>query len=193
MTAAPEARDSGMVLVEVLAALAIVAVMGGLMAGFIGQLGTISGLGRDLGTRAELAAAAEHLRLTLESARAVPLGIEDDPERVFDGSPTAVRFAAVARRGFRALALRQVELRAEEQGGRGRLVETLAAARPAPAPTETVVVLDGLGGGRFEYGGAGGGFAPEWRSAELPTAVRITLWRVEDGRTLAAQAVARLR
>jgi hypothetical protein len=187
------ARDSGMVLVEVLAALAIVALMGGLMAGFIGQLGTISGLGRDVAVRAELSAAAEHLRLTLEQARPVPLGIEADPERVFDGVESGARFVAVARRGFRALALRQVHVRTAERDGRRQLVETLGTVRPTPASAAEVVVIDDLGGGRFEYAGANGAFAPEWRSGELPAAVRNTLWRVADGRTLAVQTVARPR
>jgi hypothetical protein len=187
-------REGGMVLVEVLTALAIVAVMSGLMLAFLGQLRAVGAAQAALSARAELAAAAGHLQRTLAAAKPAPVAGED---AVFDGKPAEMRFAAVARRGFRSLALRDVRVSAEAVGGRPALVERLAARRTEAgaadrAPAE-FVILDGLTGARFEYADDGGAFSDSWHGDQLPAAVRITLSREVRGRSVSVQAVARTR
>jgi type II secretory pathway pseudopilin PulG len=189
-------RDAGVVLIEVLAALSIVAVMSGLMVGFLGQLQAVGSLQAAIAARSELAAAADHLQRVLAAARAAPLGGDGGEAGVFDGTASEMRFVAVTRRGFRSLALREVRIAAAPVGGRPALVESLAARRPqaeAAAPPVQVVVLEGLAGVRFEYAGEGGGFADGWQGGALPAVVRITLSRTVRGRPISVQALARTR
>ena len=190
-----EESVAGIVLVEVLTALSIVAVMSALMLGFLGQLRAVASIEGEAAARTELMHAAGHLRRSIAAARAAPLA-GGDPEDaiVFEGAPERMRFVAVARRGFGSLALREVTIALRRTGGATALVETIAPRRQGQATAaETFVLVPSLAGIRFEYADADGEFAATWTGDQLPHAVRITLARnLARGRVTAA-TVARLR
>ena len=187
--------QSGIVLVEVLTALSILAVMSGLMLGYFGQLRAVVRLQEQIELKTELAAAAGHLQRTLEAARAAPLVTDGaTTAAVFEGSADRMRFVAVTRRGFRALGLGEVRFQASPAGPGKAVVQSVQSRRRegAAAPDEAVVI-DGLSRIRFQYADADGVFRDSWAGPLLPRAVRISLGRRIDGRNISAQAIARLR
>jgi prepilin-type N-terminal cleavage/methylation domain-containing protein len=186
--------QSGMALVELLAALSIVAVMSGLMLGFFGQLRVVVRLQDEIALKTELAAAAGHLQRTVEAARAVPLVTDGaTTPAIFEGGPHAMRFVAVTRAGFRAPGLGEVRLDTRS-AGRGRtVVQSVQLRRPEGGPTaEEAIVVDGLSVARFAYADASGAFRDSWGGQSMPRAVRISLGRRLAGRSISVHAIARL-
>ena len=187
--------QEGMVLVEVLVALALVAVMAGAMAGYVGQLRRIAGLERETAALGELAAAAQLVQRSLTGARQLPLArAGSDNQLAFEGDATSLRFTAVTRSGFRALALREIGLATADLAGRRALVETVRLRRADSPRAETFLVADPVSSVRFEYLDADGTVLAAWRGPTLPAGVRVTLTRVlTSGRPLTVQTLARLR
>jgi prepilin-type N-terminal cleavage/methylation domain-containing protein len=187
--------QSGMALVELLAALSIVAVMSGLMLGFFDQLRAVVRLQDEIALKTELAAAAGHLQRTGEAARAVPLVTDGaTTPTIFEGGPQGMRFVAVTRAGFRALGFGEVRFDTRS-AGRGRaVVQSMRLRRPEGDPAaEEAIVVDGLSVTRFAYADASGAFRDSWAGQSMPRAVRISLGRRLDGRTISVHAIARLR
>jgi type II secretory pathway pseudopilin PulG len=191
----PRGAESGVVLVEVLAALSIVAVMSGLILGYFGQLGAVVRLQEEVALRTELAAAAEHLQRSVEAARAVPLVTAGETTpNMFEGAADRMRFVAVTRRGFRTPGFGEVRLAAEPAGPGQSVVQSVQPRRRETAGAiARAVVIDGLSAIRFEYADANGAFHDSWAGQTLPRAVRIGLGLRVDGRTVSVQAIARLR
>lgn len=191
-----EGATAGLALVELLAALALVALIAGLAAGFIGQLRVVTDMQAEAAARAELAAAAQLVQRSLSGARELPLLTAGEGSAVFIGEPDAMRFNAVARRGFGALGLGEVRIVASPQPGRIALFQTIQSRRPpgeAP-PAEDFLVADPLRAVRFEYLGPDGTFLPSWQADTLPVAVRVTLARDGGrGQAVSVQTLAVLR
>jgi type II secretory pathway component PulJ len=186
--------QDGTVLVEVLAALSLVAVMSGLILGYFGQLGALARMQQAVALEAELAAAAGHVQRTIEAARATPLATaERTTPAVFEGAADRMRFVAVTRRGQHALGLGEVRFAAGPAGSGMAVVQSVQSRRgEGAAAVNDALVIDGLAWVLFEYADAGGDFQPGWSAASLPRAVRISLGRRLDGRVVSVQAIARL-
>lgn len=187
-------REAGVAFVELLVALALIAVIAGAMAGFIGQLRVVAGLQREAEAAGELAAAAQLVQRSLSAARQLPLLPAAGTEPAFQGDAGGLRFTAVSRSGFRSLALREVTIAAAAFPGRLALVETVRPRRPeGGGAAETFLVADPITAVHFDYMDADGAILPEWRAPTLPAAVRITLSRtLGPGRPVTVQALARL-
>lgn len=197
MQAGQDSPQQGFVLVEILVALSIVAVMGAMMAGVLGQMRAVGQIKEQVMVQAELAAAAAHLQRTIEAARRAPLGGGDEEEpNLFEGEADALRFAGVTRQGFRSLALRDVHIRLEAAAVGARLVQTMTPRRPQAEPGSVaalrLVVLETVDAVEFGYSRDGRSYLDEWEEGRLPRTVRITLSRTVQGRAVTASAVARL-
>lgn len=181
--------ESGMVLVELLAALSILAIMSALMAGMLGQMRTIGRMGAEVTARAELAAAADHLARTIAAARPVALsGTEARRPPVLVGTSEGLRFVAVTRRGFDTLGLSEVTIAPRGASGDLVLIETLRPAHPRGAQVaEAAIVVEGLAAAEFAYVDADGTILPGWSAETLPAGVRITLTRSRLGRLIQAR------
>lgn len=170
--------DSGIVLVELLAALSIVAIMSAMMAGILGQMRTVAGMGDAVATRGQMAAAVDHVTRTVAGARPIPLRVAGEAAAasnapVFLGTEDALRFVAVTRRGFGTLGLSEVTL-ALRRGGDGlALVQTLRAM--TGSQVADVTVIEGLTAGSFVYLEEDGAPVATWSGTDLPLGVRIAL------------------
>lgn len=195
MMRASRNRDSGVVLVELLAALSILAIMAALTAGILGQLRIVARLAAEAEVRSGLAAAADHLSLTIASARAIPLpGAESVRPPVLVGTPDGLRLVAVTRRGFGTLGLSDVTIASQGARGDVSLVETLRPARPAGASVvASAIIADDLEAARFGYVDAVGSVQPTWSSDTLPAGVRIELGRLLGTRTIRVEVFAPTR
>ncbi len=185
-TCRKEARDSGMVLVELLTALSILAIMSALMAGMLGQTRTLGRMGTEVTARAELAAAADHLARTISAARPLALsGTATERPPVLVGTAGGLRFVAVTRRGFDTLGLSEVMI-APRSGPDGLIVvESLRPVHAGGAPaTAAEIVVDGLASAEFAYVGTDGTVLPNWSAGTLPAGVRITLVKTHRGRQI---------
>ncbi len=188
----------GFLLVEILVALSVVAVMAALMASFLGQLGAVSRLENQIAARTELDAVASYLQRTLAAVKMAPL-LDNAPKTnfVFDGLPEKMRFAAVTRRGFYSLALRDFRIFIDRSGGKTRLLQSLTPRRlvngaPVTSNSPTLILQD-IDSVSFKYGDGGGGYSGKWKKdGELPAAVKITLFRTVGGKEISASAIARI-
>jgi prepilin-type N-terminal cleavage/methylation domain-containing protein len=190
-----QGKQSGMALIELLAALSIVAVMSGLMVGFLGQLRAMDRLEDEAAAKAELAAAAGHLQRTVEAARAVPLAMDEESMQAsLEGDRNRMRFVAVTRADFHALGLREVQFASRSTSSGHAIVQSIRARRREDIPAaEAAIVVDGLTEIHFEYADASGVFQDSWTDQSMPRAVRIGLGRRLHGRMISVQALARLR
>ena len=185
--------ESGMVLVEMLAALAIVALMSGLMIAFVGQLRAVSRIEAERTAVTELAVVAGHLRLAIEGARPVPHGAEDGgAPSVLTGGTDRIRFASVARRPDGTPAFGDVRIGVTAGEGGARIVQSIRR-RGGPEDVDGATVVDGLASVAFAYADATGAWRPAWTGLSLPSAVRIRLSRSIGGRIVEVDEIARLR
>ena len=188
----------GFLLLEFLVALSVVAVMAALMTSFLTQLGAVSRLENQIAARAELDAAASYLQRTLAGVKMAPLlGNEPETDFVFEGQREALRFAAVTRRGFYSLALRDFRIFIDRSTGRTRLLQSLTPRRlvnDAPiSPNPPTLILQDIDAVSFEYADDIGGFSSNWKvDGLLPSAVRVTLFRTVGGKEVSASAIARI-
>ncbi|MEZ5810818.1 MAG: hypothetical protein R3D45_05315 [Rhizobiaceae bacterium] len=192
------ARDkSGFMLLEMLVALSVVAVMGALMTSFLGQLGSINRLEAEIAAQTELDAAVAYLQRTLEGTRSARLlEAEPDTNPLFDGQPSSIRFAAVARRGLYSLALRDVHVFTATVNGHTSLEHTFGARRLAngkPVPHgPTIPILDRVSSVTFEYSD-GSDWSNRWSSdGALPRLVKIRIEADVGNKTIRSEAVARI-
>ena len=191
--------DGGVILIEILVALSIIAVMGAMMAGVLGQLRSVSQTKEQILAQAELSAAASHIQRTLAGARKAKLpDNEEDENHMLDGGASEVRFATITRQGFYSLALRDVRLSLESNADDTRLVQTLSPRRPEKTedeelPETKIVILGNVQSLSFEYSGDGDIYSSSWnKDGELPDTIRVTIGRQVAGRPVSATAVARL-
>ncbi len=190
-----QGTKTGFVLIEILVALSLLALIGAMSAGFLGQLRAVSELGQGVSQLAELEAAAQHLKRTFAGVRTANLVDEEaDEGYLFRAGPERVHFAAATRRGFFALALREITLVVEVQNGRKRLVEVISTRRSQEREElSRITVLEDFDAAIFEFANAEGGFADEWDDPEtLPAAIRVTLTRSVGKKTYRASATARI-
>ncbi len=198
MTESRDSGQSGAVLVELLAALAIMAVIATMMMNFFGQFRVLGRITQEVATQSEMDTAIDHIKRTLSLARNVNLTNGDQAKFVsFSGNSGAIRFSSVTRRGFYSMALRRVRIYIEPHGDRYRLVQTLAPMRfsgnqPFP-PVVRVVLQDDITSLKFEFSDSNGKYLDRWvDKPELPSLVRITVVRAVGNSKVATTAVARL-
>ena len=200
MTAVADAakRQGGFLLVEILVALSVVAVMAALMTSFLGQLAAVSRLEHRIAARTELDAAAAYLQRTFAGIKMAPL-LDNEPETnfVFEGLPQELRFAAVTRRGFYSLALRDFRIFVDRSTGKTRLLHSLTPRRLVNgepiAPNPPTSILQDIDSVAFEYADEVGGYSNQWKvDGLLPAAVKVTLFRTVGGTEISASAIARI-
>ena len=192
-----DTAGQGFVLVEILVALSVVAVMSALMAGFFGQLSSLSNVKEQVLAQAELAAAVSHLDRTLSATRPAPLADNEEGTNFqFDGRGQEMRFAALTRQGFYSLALRDIHVYVDQGGAGVRLVQTHVPRRPESTdtlPPPVVVIVDDIDAVSFEYSDDGISYTTTWKiDGTLPRMVRMTIVRGVAGKQISASAIARV-
>ncbi len=187
----------GFLLLEMLVALAVVAIMGALMSSFLGQLGSVNRLESEIAAQTELDAAAAYIQRTLSGARPVRLlDAEPDTDPFIDGDVASVRFATVTRRGLYSLALRDVHIFSSGTGGQRSLEHTIGPRRllnGKPVPHgRSIPILDSIESVSFEYSD-GSGWNEDWAvNGELPKAIRIRILRKLGNKELSAESIAEI-
>ncbi len=190
-------RSEGFLLLEMLVALAVVAVMGALMSSFLGQLGSINRLENEIALQTEADAAAAYLQRLLEGARpARLLDAEVNTNPLFDGDQSSIRFAAVTRRGLYSLAFRDVHVFVQSAGGGPSLQHTIGARRLAggkPKPHgQSITILGKIRSIEFRYGD-GSAWSEDWgKEGELPRLVHIRITVTAGPKEIVSEAVARI-
>ncbi|MEX0347712.1 MAG: prepilin-type N-terminal cleavage/methylation domain-containing protein [Rhizobiaceae bacterium] len=189
--------NQGFLLLEMLVALAVVAVMGALMSSFLGQLGSVNRLENEIAAQTELDAAAAYLQRTLSGARPVKLlDAEPDTDPFIDGEETSVRFATVTRRGLYSLALRDVHIFSAGAGNQRSLEHTMGPRRllngnPVPHG-RSIPILDSIESISFEYSD-GSEWSGDWgRNGELPKAIRIRISKRMGNKQLSTESIAEI-
>lgn len=190
-------RQDGFLLLEMLVALAVVAVMGALMSSFLGQLGSINRLENEIAKQTEIDAAAAYLQRVLEGAKpARMLDAEPETNPQFEGKSSTIRFAAVTRRGFYSLALRDVRIFTGSISGNTSLEHTIGARRMEdgkPVPHgRSIPILDSIESVEFEYSD-GSAWSSSWGlDGELPHAVKIRIMGKAGKKTITSEAIAQI-
>lgn len=173
-------QAEGFLLLEMLVALAVVAVMGALMSSFLGQLGSINRLEGKIAAQTEADAATAYLQRLLEGARPVRLlDAEANTNPVFDGDNSSIRFAAVTRRGFYSLGLRDIHVFVSNADGAPSLHHTMGARRLSggkPVPHSLgVAILEKVESVDFKYSD-GKSWNGTWaKDGQLPKVVGIRI------------------
>jgi prepilin-type N-terminal cleavage/methylation domain-containing protein len=192
----PRSSSAGFVLIELLVALSVVAVMAGLMAGVFGQLRSVANLREQMVVKSELEGTLSHLERTLAGTRMAKLpDNENEQNRMFDGTASSMRFAAVTRQGFYSLALRDIDIHIDRGGEAPRLVQSMSLRRPKDEVPEaqTIIILDDFDSLAFAYSDDGKTFTSSFnKDGALPMLVRITLSRTVMGKQVTATTVARV-
>lgn len=200
----PGSPEAGFSLIDMLVALALLAVMSGLMASFLGQFRTIGRLQQDAEAQSELEAVMSYLEQTIGAAMPLPL-IHLPPERraSLEGTAPSLQFVAVARQGVQSFGLRETEIGLKGDGDAKTLVQIFRPRRldetAQTAAAVSVELARGVGGITFRYlshDPATG--EPVWSDAwkdrsGLPAAVRITLTVTREGKVLSVQGEALLK
>lgn len=191
------ADNDGFLLIEMLVALAIIAVIGVMMSSFLSQVSAVSRLENQVAAQVKLDAASAYLKQTIEQVR--PLRLLDakpSADPVFAGSATEMRFAAVTRRGLSTPALRDIHIRAAGAADTVRLEQTMGPRRPLggrPVPHgPAIIIIEPVSLVSFEYSD-GAQWLDRWvDEATLPQAVKIRLEATAGNRTVRSTAVARI-
>jgi general secretion pathway protein J len=182
-------RPGGFSLLEVLAALALLAIL--LMGVYSGVRMTTTSVTR--GSSAidrldEVRGAREFLRRELAAATAVPwkLGERNSPV-VFDGQPDSLRFVAPLPGYLGELGAQVVSLRFAKQGDGNQQLDVAFTALPTSFGEMPHVapeaLLGHLRGMQFRYAGADGVWRDTWPNAEtLPTLVSVDIDAALDRR-----------
>ena len=190
-------HSEGFLLLEMLVALSVVAVMGALMSGFLGQLGAINRLEEEIARQTEIDAAAAYLKRTLENARPVRrLDAEPDKNPLLVGDATSIWFSAIARRGLYSVALRDFRIFAVDAGGGKNLTHSsgprrLSSGKPVPHG-RAITILRSVDQISFGYSDQGE-WGSDWnKDGELPKAVRIRISTKSGNKILRSEAIARI-
>ncbi|MDJ0613687.1 MAG: prepilin-type N-terminal cleavage/methylation domain-containing protein [Rhizobiaceae bacterium] len=190
--------DSGFTLVEMLVALAVLAIMGALMASFLSQLRTVNRFEAEIAKQTELEAAASYLQRLFTSVRPIKLlNAEPDTNPLFDGQKTSVETAIVTRQGIYSLGLRDVKVFLQESSGKTNLVHTLAPRRvvngkPVPPAGPPIPIIDDIDTIQFEYSSGSSWSDSFSKDGEIPSAMRITIRATVDKRVLSATAITQI-
>ena len=197
-----EAAEAGFSLVDTLVALALLAVMSGLMASFVGQFRTIGRLQQDAEAQGELEAVIIYLQGTIAAAMPLPL-LRSPPEQRFslEGGPDSIEFVATARQGVSSFGLRETAIALEGKGDVRTLVQTFRPRRldARAAALLSVELARGVGAIAFRYLGYEGAsrkpvWSEEWKARPgLPAAIRIELTARRNGETVLVSGVALLK
>jgi general secretion pathway protein J len=182
-------RPAGFSLLEVLAALALLAIL--LMGVYSGVRMTTTSVTRGssaIGRLDEVRGAREFLRRELAAATAVPwkLGERNSPV-VFDGHADSLRFVAPLPGYLGKSGAQIVSLRFTKVGDDGQQLEVAFAALPTSSGetphVEPEELLGHLRGMRFRYAGADGVWRDTWPDADtLPTLVSVDIDTSPDRR-----------
>lgn len=190
-----EDNEGGFTLIEVLVALAVLAIMGGLMTSFLTQLRTVNRFEAEISKQTQLDAAATYMRRLLSTVRPVVILDSDTDKNPFlEGEGTSLRAAVVTRQGVYSLGLRDVHVFLEQRNGQTNLVHTLVPRRvedgvPVVPENDPIPIIDDIDSIKFEYS-TGQNWSGVFNSdGALPKAIRITLSAKIDKRTLIASAI----
>ena len=194
-----DTRDSGFTLVEILVALTILAIMGGMTTTFLSQLRKASEIQAVQTVQEDLDEAARYMERSLESALALPVDMTQARNRSFlTGSHSSVSFVSAARMGVSPASLRSKTIRLETHASASQIVIRIEPRRfsgRANAPLK-VSLLEAVDTLTFEYLDAGSGslkWLDQWqRDRQLPVAIRFTITRETNGRTYESYGLARL-
>jgi general secretion pathway protein J len=175
--------DAGFTLVEMLVALALTALLSGLLVASLAQLRPLRLMTQASEAESELAAVGVYLDNLVSDARDLPLmGGDPNGKATFEGSPQRIRFVAVPRSGSSHSALRDVEVFVREANGRFEVHQRNERRRLiARDGVDVFVVAAGLQEVRFQYLGArrekeARRWTDEWPGSQgLPHAVKIIL------------------
>ncbi len=194
-----DTRVSGFTLVEILVALTILAIMGGMTTTFLSQLRKASEIQAVQTVQEDLDEAARYMERSLESALALPVDMTQARNRSFlTGSPSSVSFVSAARMGVSPASLRSKTIRLETQASASQIVIRIEPRRfgsRANAPLK-VSLLEAVDTLTFEYLDAGSGnveWLDQWRrDRQLPVAIRFTITRETNGSNYESSGLARL-
>lgn len=187
--------EDGFTLVEMLVALAVLAVMGGLMAGFLTQLSSVNRFEAEIAKQTELDAAAGYLQRVFRTIKPVKLlDAEPNTNPLFEGKSSSVRAALITRQGIYSLGLRDVNIYIEERDGKRNLVHTLAPRRtvngepvlPTGAP---VPIVDDIDSVAFEFSDNSSWSNSFSSDGKLPSAIKVTLKAKVGKKELEATAI----
>ncbi len=192
---------AGFTLVEILVAMSILAMIGGMVTVFFGQLRKVTELQSVESVQQELDSVTRYLERSLEGALALPVNMNQSRDRFFlSGTSDVVSFVSASRLGVSPASLRTKSIRliADTEGNTlDMTIKPRRFTRTAEKPL-TVTLLEGVETFRFEYlDKAVDSTEPVWldnweRERQLPAAIRVTITLETQGRTLLGTAIARL-
>ncbi|MBX5230572.1 prepilin-type N-terminal cleavage/methylation domain-containing protein [Rhizobium sp. NLR9b] len=197
--------EEGFTLVEMLVTLALLAALSAVMIGAITQFRPLRRLTEGADGQTEMIAAIEFLQQTIADARSVYLLTGTSEKRLaFEGTSHSLHFPTVLRVGTDQLALRDVLIELQENGGSVSIVlrdapRRLGRAMPAPV---SFSIIEDIVDAHFEFMDAPqppeGQTAPTWlnqwnRPEKMPYAVKITLEANRGTAPISAARIAFLR
>jgi len=190
-------------LIDMLVALALVAVISSLMIAFLGQARSIIRITNATEVQTEIDAAANFLEGLISAAEPLPLQLSSQGNTLFlSGSHQRLELVGVQATGFGSSGLRQIAVFADkpdDKVGNDLMLELLPRrTRNAntTSDTERIVVLGGDTSVEFEYldGTAlPAKWSTEWTvQKRLPAAIRFKITVVRDGVSYSSNGLARL-
>jgi general secretion pathway protein J len=193
----------GFALIDMLVALALVAVISSLMIVFLSQARSIIRITNATEVQTEIDAAANFLEGLISAAEPLPLQLSSQGNTLLlSGSHQRLELVGVQATGFGSSALRQIALFADKQDGEvdNDLMLELLPRRIRSANTtsdaEHIIVLSGDTRVEFEYldGTAlPSKWSTEWTvQKRLPAAIRFKIAVVRDGVSYSSNGLARL-
>ena len=187
--------EGGFTLVEMLVALAVLAVMGGMMSSFLTQFRAINRVELEISKQTELDAAAAYMQRLLSSIRPIKLlDAKPDKNPFIDGRNSSLRAALVTRQGIYSLGLKDISIYLEQVGDQKNLVHTLVPRRvengkPVIPDTDPIPIVNDIDSIKFEYLTGESWSGSFSKDGEVPKAIRISLTAKIDKRALSAYAV----
>lgn len=191
----PSSASPGFTLVEILVALSLLAMMGGMTAAFLGQMRRVAELQSEASMRQELDATTRYIERSIEAALALQLDANEN--RVFEGTPNRVSFVDSSRLGISQAALRKKTIQLKTGSPHHTLEMSIFRRRSAQTDPDphTVVLLDNVVSLEFRFldqSTADGSWLTSWdKQRTLPTAVQAEITVELRGQQFQSTAISR--